>query len=755
MPQSARFCPLPRHGINHLPPKHRAQFHHSGGLARCLREQDVEYGAPCRVQKNLHRRSKGKYHISKTLSQHPFTTFIVIFEATFPASKNAVAGAHCTKIAPFLSDQEGFIPETGFISPHNEEKHLTYAKCEGEAAAQRWRMNSEHLRIQHKARHGVFEDFRLRCGSDFTDQELLTPTEQSGQYMVVYEELMSDATKEGGLEASAIERLSISGATDIFNDASEITAYQGEKSIVWLMPFQSKEAAVKCMASQAFGKLQHTPDAVRLMRIMRDYGKSNRKEAPAGAGGSNCRVSRSSREFQATRGEEDVWDKALNFSLERQSHIPCPPQPRSESNDNQDLRDNTRSHQSSTDSQDVIRITLDLHWTTSVHSCPTPALEATVRQGPRIQATLRRFTQDMAPTDDEIDLLASEVKDYQITHGSLLKMVGYETESTVTARPVNVSLIPTPLPSKGFQTAKDLQSIFNELYVKVANDEDWLFETLGPLLEHDVFFAALWGVWLEFKKAGVVQPVVCGIFRSDYMLHAVEEDRALKQVEMNTFSVAGACHAERVAGMHRHLRRTGAGSQTSSPSGYLVRKDNTQSLVKILHQAHKAYTTPNTTPKQTCILMIVQPNNFNITDERPIEYSLWGRDTPCYRCEWQNILNRTTLSDDRTLHFHPQPSTPGSRIEVSVIYYRAGYQATEYDSSGLQARLRLESSRAIKCPDVLTHLTTFKAVQQASSHKTRCGGTVSVSREGRTSARDVHARAYFGDLRSQGASDEV
>lgn len=109
-----------------------------------------------------------------------------------------MAGAHCTKIAPFLSDQEGFIPETGFISPHNEEKHLTYAKCEGEAAAQRWRMNSEHLRIQHKARHGVFEDFRLRCGSDFTDQELLTPTEQSGQYMIVYEELMSDATKEGG-----------------------------------------------------------------------------------------------------------------------------------------------------------------------------------------------------------------------------------------------------------------------------------------------------------------------------------------------------------------------------------------------------------------------------------------------------------------------------------------------------------------------------------------------------------------------------
>ncbi len=44
---------------------------------------------------------------------------------------------------------------------------------------------------------------------------------------------------------------------------------------------------------------------------------------------------------------------------------------------------------------------------------------------------------------------------------------------------------------------------------------------------------------------------------------------------------------------------------------------------------------------------------------------------------------------------------------------RAGYDANEYDSIGIEARLQLERSRAIKCPSILSHLSTFKKVQQA------------------------------------------
>ena len=50
-----------------------------------------------------------------------------------------------------------------------------------------------------------------------------------------------------------------------------------------------------------------------------------------------------------------------------------------------------------------------------------------------------------------------------------------------------------------------------------------------------------------------------------------------------------------------------------------------------------------------------------------------------------------------------------------MIYFRAGYDAAEYSPDGISARLTLERSRAIKVPTILSHLSTFKKVQQALS----------------------------------------
>jgi hypothetical protein len=51
--------------------------------------------------------------------------------------------------------------------------------------------------------------------------------------------------------------------------------------------------------------------------------------------------------------------------------------------------------------------------------------------------------------------------------------------------------------------------------------------------------------------------------------------------------------------------------------------------------------------------------------------------------------------------------------EVSVAYIRTGYEAGEHGDEGIEARVRIESSRAINCPSVLAQLAGFKKVQQA------------------------------------------
>ena len=74
-------------------------------------------------------------------------------------------------------------------------------------------------------------------------------------------------------------------------------------------------------------------------------------------------------------------------------------------------------------------------------------------------------------------------------------------------------------------------------------------------------------------------------------------------------------------------------------------------------------------------------------------------------------MARTSLSPKKALLLHPIYA-PEDPVEISVVYHRAGYDVEEYDANGCACRLRLEISRAIKCSNILSHLTTLKVVQQ-------------------------------------------
>ena len=129
-------------------------------------------------------------------------------------------------------------------------------------------------------------------------------------------------------------------------------------------------------------------------------------------------------------------------------------------------------------------------------------------------------------------------------------------------------------------------------------------------------------------------------------------------------------------------------------------------IVSSLAQAHNAYCQQTiSTATALGILMIVQPNNVNTCDERPIEYALASEGVPCYRLIWNaEALSQLSLSPSKALLY--------GGAEISVVYHRAGYDIEEYDIAGRELRYRIEISRAIKCPSILAHLATLKVVQQ-------------------------------------------
>ena len=73
-------------------------------------------------------------------------------------------------------------------------------------------------------------------------------------------------------------------------------------------------------------------------------------------------------------------------------------------------------------------------------------------------------------TEEQAESLIADIKDWQLTHGSLLKLVQTDEENTVLAHPVGVSVFPTVFPRHLFQEALGLQRVYNKLYTAVAED---------------------------------------------------------------------------------------------------------------------------------------------------------------------------------------------------------------------------------------------------------------------------------------------
>ncbi|KAF7718851.1 Glutathione synthetase [Penicillium ucsense] len=351
-------------------------------------------------------------------------------------------------------------------------------------------------------------------------------------------------------------------------------------------------------------------------------------------------------------------------------------------------------------------------------------------------------------SEDRILHLVDQIKDWQ-------SIVRSQTENTVSSYPVGVACFPTAVPRSRFDQAIKLQTVFNRLYCAVAEDDQWLYNVIRDIIPTDSLAKALWSVHEAVKKDGYVQSISLGLFRSDYMLHLDHDkemesddedelsDASLKQVEMNTFSASGGSHADKVQVMHHYLARTGMyeTSGVAFDSTSLATNRNIKSIGSSLALAHETYGHARSKGvKATAVLMIVQPNNFNIADERPIEYELWDRQVPVptYRLEFgADVLQYTSLGQDRELLF--QPPWLESGLEISVVYMRAGYEAHEYDDVGIKARIQLEQSTAIKCPSVLSHITTFKKVQQALS----APGTLEAFLPGH---EGLHARKLACDL---------
>jgi glutathione synthase len=312
-------------------------------------------------------------------------------------------------------------------------------------------------------------------------------------------------------------------------------------------------------------------------------------------------------------------------------------------------------------------------------------------------------------SEEKESLLVDNLEQWALTNSLVIYPPNFSSYQPVVAP---TTLFPTPFPKVAFQEASDVQLSFNELYVKVASDIQWLGKILIELAEFDPDFTGkLWETYQKAEKIGIVQPLSLGIFRSDYMVNSIEGEKPqIKQVEFNTVSVSFGGLSSKVAEVHKYLNvnRHYDDKTTFYQDENLPLSESIEGLSKGLADGDFSYNN-GSEDSNTVILVVVQEKERNVFDQRLLEYALLkNHGIRSVRLTLREIDTKTYV-DESTNKLYIKATND----EVSVVYFRSGYAPSDFtEQKHWDNRLILETSKSIKAPSLLTQLAGAKKIQQ-------------------------------------------
>jgi len=213
--------------------------------------------------------------------------FSAIFEV-FPKRERFEEYLSLAKhLKPILEKVDGFVDNERFESAGRPGWILSHSTWRDEKSLVRWRTTSEHYEIQKRGRFEVFQDYHLRIGDVIADTE---PPKQApidekrfdeteiglGKFVTLTEVLPHQGAAFGALaELLPSLGLDLNGNGVIDHDVFSSIYNLGKVAL--LVSWRNAQAA-KDWTPTKTGKLQTLRH--RKIRIVRDYGMFDRREAP-------------------------------------------------------------------------------------------------------------------------------------------------------------------------------------------------------------------------------------------------------------------------------------------------------------------------------------------------------------------------------------------------------------------------------------------------------------------------------------------
>jgi heme-degrading monooxygenase HmoA len=214
--------------------------------------------------------------------------FSVIFEVLPSKGKKDAYLELAKQLKPILEKVEGFVDNERFESLTRPGWVLSHSTWRDEKSVVRWRTEGEHHAAQEKGRLAIFQDYHLRIGDVIADTnppgsapikpQRFDETEVGTAKVVTFTEI---TPRKGAGFASQAELLPAQLGLDVATTAIAghdlwASIYNPGK-LVLLVGWTSAEAASRWKPKMSDGieTLRH-----RSVRVIRDYGQFDRREAP-------------------------------------------------------------------------------------------------------------------------------------------------------------------------------------------------------------------------------------------------------------------------------------------------------------------------------------------------------------------------------------------------------------------------------------------------------------------------------------------
>jgi heme-degrading monooxygenase HmoA len=191
-------------------------------------------------------------------------------------------------LKPKLEAIDGFIDIDRFASKRTKGRLLSLSTWRDEKAVVRWRTQAEHHAVQEKGRFEVFEDYHLRVGEVTVDtmppkglavEEQRFDTTEAGEAKVVtVTELVLQEDNALGVKVEQLgAHLGLRADLDGLIDQEGFESIYHPGKFLLLAAWRGADAAKSWspIKLDAAISLRH-----RHVRIIRDYGMSERREAP-------------------------------------------------------------------------------------------------------------------------------------------------------------------------------------------------------------------------------------------------------------------------------------------------------------------------------------------------------------------------------------------------------------------------------------------------------------------------------------------